>query len=79
MSPAFFRRWLRREHEDAQLRQSQRHTTAATGTIGGTSRAAPPGPTWPVLPKSLMHLADQVQLGHTHAPVSPHPKGGHDQ
>ena len=35
MSPAFFRRWLRREHEDAERRQSQRHATAATGTLGG--------------------------------------------
>jgi hypothetical protein len=76
MSPAFFRRWLRREHEDALLRQSQRHATAATGTAGNTVRAAPPpGPTRPVLPKSLMHLADQVELGQTPA----HPKGGHDR
>jgi hypothetical protein len=76
MTPAFFRRWLRREHEDAEHRQSQRHTTAATGTTGNEARAAPPGgPTRPVLPKSLMHLADQVELGQTPA----HAKGGHDQ
>jgi hypothetical protein len=72
MSPAFFRRWLRREHEDAERRQCQRHATAATGTSGGTPRAAPPGPARPVLPKSLMHLADQAGLGHT----PKHPKGG---
>jgi hypothetical protein len=72
MSPAFFRRWLRREHEDAKHRQCQRHATAATGTSGGTPRAAPPGPARPVLPKSLMHLADQAGLGHT----PKHPKGG---
>jgi hypothetical protein len=76
MSPAFFRRWLRREHEDAEHRQSQRHTTAATGTTGNAARAAPPGgPTRPVLPKSLMHLADQGELGQRPA----HPKGGSER
>lgn len=88
MSPAFFRRWLRREHEDALLRQSQRHTTAATGTLGGVGgTSAPPAPSpgtaRPVLPRSLMHLADQVQLAPNarapSKPISPHPEGGHDQ
>ena len=91
MSPAFFRRWLRREHEDAERRQSQRHATAATGTLGGVGgTSAPPippapspGTARPVLPRSLMHLADQVQLAPTarapSRPVAPHPKGGQDQ
>ena len=91
MSPAFFRRWLRREHEDAERRQSQRHATAATGTLGGVGdTSAPPippapapGTARPILPRSLMHLADQVQLAPTarapSRPVAPHPKGGHDQ
>jgi hypothetical protein len=73
MSPAFFRRWLRREHEDAKHRQSQRHTTAATGTEGSVARSAPPpGPARPILPKSLMHLADQAGLG----PRPAYAKGG---
>src|SRR5207247_8496912 len=85
MSPAFFRRWLRREHEDAERRQSQWHTTAATGTLGGVGdTSAPPAPApgnaRPILPRSLMHLADQVQLAPTarapSRPVAPHPKGG---
>src|SRR6266516_85678 len=88
MSPAFFRRWLRREHEDAERRQSQRHVTAATGTLGGVGgTSAPPAPSpgtaRPILPRSLMHLADQVQLAPTarapSRPVAPHPQGGHDQ
>ena len=88
MSPAFFRRWLRREHEDAERRQSQRHATAATGTLGGVGdTSAPPAPSpgtaRPILPRSLMHLADQVQLAPTarapSRPVAPHPQGGHDQ
>ena len=89
MSPAFFRRWLRREHEDALLRQSHqslRHVTAATGTLGGAGgTSAPleppapsPGTARPVLPRSLMHLADQIQPAPTSHPPSP-PKGGHDQ
>jgi hypothetical protein len=91
MSPAFFRRWLRREHEDALLRQSHqslRHVTAATGTFGGMGRptapleppAPSPGTARPVLPRSLMHLADQIQPAPTSHPPSPSPpKGGHDQ
>ncbi len=89
MSPAFFRRWLRREHEDALLRQSHqslRHVTAATGTLGGAGgTSAPleppapsPGTARPILPRSLMHLADQIQPAPTSHPPSP-PKGGHDQ
>jgi hypothetical protein len=88
MSPAFFRRWLRREHEDALLRQSQRHVTAATGTLGGVGGTSasldPPAPSpgyaRPVLPRSLMHLADQIQPAPTsHPPSLPHAKGGHGQ
>ncbi|TME08333.1 MAG: hypothetical protein E6I80_10325 [Chloroflexi bacterium] len=88
MSPAFFRRWLRREHEDAERRQSQRHATAATGTLGrvGDTSAPPapaPGTARPILPRSLMHLADQVQLAPTarapSGPVTPHPQGGQGQ
>lgn len=88
MSPAFFRRWLRREHEDAERRQSQRHARAATGTLGGVGdTSAPPAPApgtaRPILPRSLMHLADQVQLAPTarapSRPVAPHPQGGQDQ
>ncbi|HEY6410613.1 MAG TPA: hypothetical protein VIY29_24440 [Ktedonobacteraceae bacterium] len=87
MSPAFFRRWLRREHEDAERRQSPPHVTAATGTLGGmggtTSPAPSPGTARPVLPRSLMHLADQVQPAPTaRAPswlVKQQPKGEHDQ
>jgi len=74
MSPAFFRRWLRREHEDATLRLAPRPATAATGTDGNAARAAPQSaiPGRPVLPRSLMHLADQVEFGHTLKPA----KGG---
>jgi DNA-binding transcriptional ArsR family regulator len=80
MTPAFFRRWLRREHEDAMRRQTQRETTAATGTTGNGARAAPPPePGRPILPKSLMHLADQAQLGHTSAPASPQAQRAPDQ
>src|SRR5450755_2877783 len=67
MSPAFFRRWLRREHEDAKQRLAPRLATAATGTEGNAPRAAPPSAaaTRPVLPKRLMHLADQIEFRHT--------------
>lgn len=90
MTPAFFRRWLKREHEDAQHRQSVRSTTAATGTTGMPLGVVPPVPPRPVLPRSLMHLADEIpreQPGR-HTPlekrrqqeqVSTTLKGEHDQ
>jgi hypothetical protein len=64
MTPAFFRRWLRREHEDAELRRSQRHTTAATGMKGSATSSAPPGAAQPLLSRSLMHLADEIPPGY---------------
>lgn len=63
MSPAFFRRWLKREHEDALRRQAPQSTAAlqATGTSGvtGTERAG--SSPRPVLPASLMHLQQHYQ------------------
>lgn len=64
MTPAFFRRWLKREHEDAELRRSHRHTTAATGMRNGAASSAPPGAAPSLLSKSLMHLADEIPPGY---------------
>lgn len=59
MSPAFFRRWVKHEHEDAQARRqlSPRHTTAATGVASPDGTSAPPRAG---KHQNLMHLADQV-------------------
>lgn len=58
MTEAFFRRWLRREHEDALHRQQQREQTRATGTAGkegaDTTRAGLPQ-------RSLMDLEQQYK------------------
>jgi len=61
MSLAFFRRWLRREQEEALNRQKQREQQSATGTTGpGKGTAAPPAR------NSLMNLAAQYHQQTTH-------------
>ncbi|HLX56553.1 MAG TPA: hypothetical protein VKR83_05985, partial [Ktedonobacteraceae bacterium] len=44
MTPAFFRRWLKREHEDALVRRARSlQATGTTGREGTHSATAPPG------------------------------------
>ncbi len=60
MTPAFFRRWLKREHEDALVRRAR--STQATGTTSrdGTHPAtAPPGSHAALPTRNLMHLREQ--------------------
>ncbi len=71
MSPAWFRTWLKREHDQALTRQAQRASlpVAATGTAGpngGSQRAAPPAQ-GATKPPSLMNLEQQYQAAATGA------------
>jgi hypothetical protein len=58
MTPAFFRRWLKREHEDALLRRARNaQATGTTGRDGTRSATAPPGSF--AIGRNLMNLREQ--------------------
>ncbi len=62
MTPAFFRRWLKREQEDVLHRQAARLRAQATGTTGKYGSGPPTGVS---LPKSLMHLEEAYHASTT--------------
>jgi len=69
MSPAWFRTWLKREHEQALARQAQRallpqQATGTTGPDGRGPRAAPSSQ-GATKPPSLMNLEQQYQAAVT--------------
>jgi hypothetical protein len=78
MTPAFFRRWLKREHEDALLRRTR--STQATGTTdrdGTYSATAPPGSQAAAATRNLMNLREQYAADLSRQP--PLPPGNSEQ
>ena len=72
MTPAFFRRWLKREHEDALLRRTR--SAQATGTTdrdGTYSATAPPGSQAAAATRNLMNLREQYAADLSRQPLLP--------
>jgi len=69
MSPAWFRSWLKREHDQALTRQAQRASLPqqATGTTGPDGKAprVAPSSQGATKPPSLMNLEQQYQAAAT--------------
>lgn len=76
MTPAFFRRWLKREHDETLRRQAVASAMTVSGSCPGTDGKAFPFPLaalrpdksrarGAVLPPSLMHLEAQYQRAAT--------------
>lgn len=63
MTPAFFRRWLKREREAVHARDASFPALSATGTYGGAHDGAYGGPTLRKagLPPSLMNLQQEYE------------------
>lgn len=60
LTPAFFRRWLKREHEAQERRQvSLQQSAQATGTTGSTSSLPEARSSVGHRPPNLMHLAEE--------------------